>query len=77
MKQPLLVFPELLEELACSWKGHPYSDRSAITSLDCEGEPGSPLDAPNRAIRCCTPDSPNCPPAGRPSPPRRTAFSLH
>lgn len=36
MKQPLLVFSELPEELACSWKGHPYSGRSAITSLESE-----------------------------------------
>lgn len=30
MKQPLPVFPELLEELASSWKDQPYSSRSAI-----------------------------------------------
>lgn len=38
-KQPLPVFLELLEELACSWKDRPYSGRSTIPgalSLDCE-----------------------------------------
>ena len=39
-KQLLPVFPELLEEVARSWKDRPHSSRSPIpgaSSLDCEG----------------------------------------
>lgn len=39
MKQVLPVFPELLDEVARSWKDRPYSSRSPVpgaSSLDCE-----------------------------------------
>lgn len=38
-KQPLTVFPELLEEVARSWRDRPYSNRSPIpraSYFDCE-----------------------------------------
>lgn len=28
MKKPLPIFPELLKEVACSWRDNPYSSRS-------------------------------------------------
>lgn len=39
-KQPLSVFRELLNKLACSCADHPYSGRSPVSVLDCEKRTG-------------------------------------
>lgn len=39
-KQPLLVFPELLEEMACSWGDRPY-DLALIPGSEQESDPWS------------------------------------